>query len=443
MTRAARDSRASGDGYQELSSMSSMRVTKPGFRRKTCMLRSAGVAVLIGLFLATSLTLGRRDNLHKVLLWVHSHRVAGFAIFCLLYVWFTVLFLPPALLAACAGAIYGLGPAIPLVWVCAVVGETVSFLLGRFLLKKWVKELTADWPMWTALDAALSEDGWKLVALLRVSPVVPFSIINYALGSSSLPFSHYWWPSVFGIIPSLFIYIYLGSLAADVSSAISGGGTHAAPPAAKVAIIVTGAVSALAAVVLSGVYTKRAIDSRLAAVHVHEEVAVEEQHLLLGSSSSNGGGGADGTEGDAMRGVVVSVEAPRYVVERSSSSSSREVAGAVYGAGEGSEGGAGRGWVSGVLGGTWLGVFRQKARVSGDEDEEAGRRQPLGLSRSGSATADGSDWEAQLGSGHCSTSGAAASAPGTAAAATAAAAAAAAGGGGGSYRAGKQQHRQL
>lgn len=68
-----------------------------------------------GLFLATSLTLGRRDNLHKVLLWVHSHRVAGFAIFCLLYVWFTVLFLPPALLAACAGAIYGLGPAIPLV----------------------------------------------------------------------------------------------------------------------------------------------------------------------------------------------------------------------------------------------------------------------------------------------------------------------------------------
>jgi hypothetical protein len=70
-----------------------------------------------------------------------------------------------------------------------VVGETVSFLLGRFLLKRWVKELTADWPMWSALDAALSEDGWKLVALLRVSPVVPFSIINYALGSSSLPVS--------------------------------------------------------------------------------------------------------------------------------------------------------------------------------------------------------------------------------------------------------------
>jgi hypothetical protein len=48
-----------------------------------------------------------------------------------------------------------------------------------------------------------------------------------------LQFSHYWWPSVFGIIPSLIIYIYLGSLAADVSSAISGGGAHAAPPAGE------------------------------------------------------------------------------------------------------------------------------------------------------------------------------------------------------------------
>ena len=70
------------------------------------------------------------------------------------------------------------------------IGETVSFLLGRFLLRKWVAELTADWPMWAALNAALREDGWKLVLLLRMSPAMPFSVINYALGSSSLPVRH-------------------------------------------------------------------------------------------------------------------------------------------------------------------------------------------------------------------------------------------------------------
>jgi uncharacterized membrane protein YdjX (TVP38/TMEM64 family) len=72
---------------------------------------------------------------------------------------------------------------------CLQLGETVSFLLGRFLLRKWVAELTSDWPMWAALNAALMEDGWKLVLLLRMSPAIPFSVINYALGSSSLPVS--------------------------------------------------------------------------------------------------------------------------------------------------------------------------------------------------------------------------------------------------------------
>jgi uncharacterized membrane protein YdjX (TVP38/TMEM64 family) len=52
-----------------------------------------------------------------------------------------------------------------------------------------VRQLTADWPLWQALNAALKEDGWKLVALLRVSPATPFSVINYALGTSSLPVS--------------------------------------------------------------------------------------------------------------------------------------------------------------------------------------------------------------------------------------------------------------
>eukprot|EP00878_Enallax_costatus_P004668 GHUV01004916.1.p1 GENE.GHUV01004916.1~~GHUV01004916.1.p1 ORF type:complete len:449 (+),score=138.08 GHUV01004916.1:667-2013(+) len=330
---------SSSDDYESLHEVTH-RPVKAGFRKKTWLIRGIGLSVLLGLFLATSLTIGRKDNLHKILLWLSEHRAGGFVIFALLYIWFTVLFLPPALLAACAGAIYGFLVAIPLVWFCAVLGETVSFLLGRFLLKKWVAELTADWPMWTALNAALKEDGWKLVALLRVSPVVPFSLLNYALGSSSLPFSHYFWPSVCGIVPGLVIYVWLGSLASDVTSAISQGGTAAAPPAAKIVIIVLCAVSALVVVVASAVYTKRAIDRRLAHVHVHEEVRVEEQHFLLG-----------GVQDTAQRGVMVSVETP--VVVADGSGTSRE---AEFGPGPGSGIGASlKGWVStlGLRGWSW------------------------------------------------------------------------------------------
>jgi hypothetical protein len=194
-------------------------------------------------------------------------------------------------------------------------------------------------------------------------------------------------------------------------------------PAAKIAIIVTGAVSALAVVVLSGVYTKRAIDKRLAQVHVHEEVEVEEQHFLLGSSGG-ATAAADGNDVGVMQGVIVSVEAPRYVVERSGSREVPATVGAV-GEGLGEDSGAGRGRGGGLFGGRWLGLFKQKVRVS--EDGEAGRNRPLGMtvSRSGSFTADGGDWEAQLGSGTGASGGAAD---------RAAAAGAAAGG----YRAGKQ-----
>jgi hypothetical protein len=113
-------------------------------------------------------------------------------------------------------------------------------------------------------------------------------------------------------------------------------------PAAKIAIIVVCAVSALIVVVLSAVYTKRAIDKRLASVHIEEEVQVEEQHqhYLLGSGSQSGdgdtdeelgarsgppavaaAGGEDGLHSSGSgvrRGVLVSVETPMLVVHRTS-----------------------------------------------------------------------------------------------------------------------------
>jgi uncharacterized membrane protein YdjX (TVP38/TMEM64 family) len=97
-----------------------------------------------------------------------------------------VVFLPVALLAICAGAIWGLWLGVLFVVIAAILGETLAFVLGRFLLRKYVLKWTAEWAWWQALNAALKVDGWKLVALLRLSPATPFSFFNYALGSSSI-----------------------------------------------------------------------------------------------------------------------------------------------------------------------------------------------------------------------------------------------------------------
>lgn len=103
-----------------------------------------------------------------------------------------VMFLPPALLGVAAGALFNLPIAVLVVWVAAVVGETLAFVLGRFLLRKWVRQQTAAWPTWQAMQGALREDGWKLVILLRLSPLIPVCLVNYALGSSSLPVGGGW-----------------------------------------------------------------------------------------------------------------------------------------------------------------------------------------------------------------------------------------------------------
>ena len=97
-----------------------------------------------------------------------------------------VVFLPVALPAICAGAIWGLWLGTLFVVIAAILGETLAFLLGRFLLRKYVHKWTSEWAWWQALNAALKVDGWKLVALLRMSPATPFSLFNYALGSSSI-----------------------------------------------------------------------------------------------------------------------------------------------------------------------------------------------------------------------------------------------------------------
>jgi hypothetical protein len=100
--------------------------------------------------------------------------------------------------------------------------------------------------------------------------------------------------------------------------------------AAKIAVIVICAVSALIVVVLSAVYTKRAIDRRLASVHIEEEVVVDEQHFLLGASGSSHddeetaltastAAGAPAGEHGSRHGVMISVETPMLVVRRSSS----------------------------------------------------------------------------------------------------------------------------
>jgi uncharacterized membrane protein YdjX (TVP38/TMEM64 family) len=137
----------------------------------------------------------------------------GPLLFIVLYVVATVLFVPGSALTLGAGAVFGL--AWGSVWVSlgSTLGAAASFLIGRHLARDAVQRRLGQNRRFTALDAAVAEAGWKIVFLVRLSPVFPFGLLNYAFGLTRVKFTHYLLASWIGMMPGTVLYVYLGTLA--------------------------------------------------------------------------------------------------------------------------------------------------------------------------------------------------------------------------------------
>jgi uncharacterized membrane protein YdjX (TVP38/TMEM64 family) len=150
--------------------------------------------------------------------WVIGLGPLGWVLYALVYAVCCVLFVPASVLTLGAGAIYGLGTGTAVVLVGATLGATLSFLLAKSVLRKRIERMTADNAKFWALDRAIGKEGAKIVFLVRLSPVFPFTYINYAFGLTGVKTLPYVVASFFGMIPGTFAYVYLGSAAAGAAS---------------------------------------------------------------------------------------------------------------------------------------------------------------------------------------------------------------------------------
>ncbi|MCL5123351.1 MAG: TVP38/TMEM64 family protein, partial [Deltaproteobacteria bacterium] len=108
--------------------------------------------------------------------------VAGF------YVLATVLLVPGSVITLGAGFLFGVPLGLLTVWIGANLGAAVAFLLGRTIARGWVEQKVKGNPKFAAIDEALGKEGFKIVLLLRLSPIFPFSLLNYVLGITKVPF---------------------------------------------------------------------------------------------------------------------------------------------------------------------------------------------------------------------------------------------------------------
>ena len=111
------------------------------------------------------------------------------------------------------GPLYGLLVVVP----AATLGATGAFLLGRTVLRGWVRRRMRSSPRAQALDRAVGREGFTLVFLLRLSPLVPFNVVNYALSLSGISAGRYVLATFLGIIPGTWLYVDPGSLVTEAA----------------------------------------------------------------------------------------------------------------------------------------------------------------------------------------------------------------------------------
>lgn len=140
----------------------------------------------------------------------------GGVLYGLLYVLAALLFVPGSVLTLGAGFVFGLGWGTVIVSLASTSAAALAFLIARHLARKRVEKLARKNEKFDAIDHAIGKNGWKVVGLLRLSPLIPFSLSNYLYGLTSVRFLPYLLASWAGMLPGTFLYIYLGSAGRNV-----------------------------------------------------------------------------------------------------------------------------------------------------------------------------------------------------------------------------------
>lgn len=150
--------------------------------------------------------------------WVKDSGSAGPIVFMLIYVIGTVFFLPGAVLTLAGGALFGPIYGAFYNLTAATIGAMISFIAARYLAHDWVEKKAGG--RMKQLKQGVEGEGWKFVAFVRLVPLFPFNVLNYALGLTKIKFSHYSIATYVFMLPGAVAYTYLGYVGRE---AVAGG----------------------------------------------------------------------------------------------------------------------------------------------------------------------------------------------------------------------------
>lgn len=114
----------------------------------------------------------------------------GWTCFTLLYMINIAVLLPGIFMILGAGFVFGFWKGLLAVWLGGGIGQSLAFLLARYLVGDWVSALArGKSKKWDVIDKAMELEGWKLLLLVRLSPLVPYNLLNICMAATKI---HFW-----------------------------------------------------------------------------------------------------------------------------------------------------------------------------------------------------------------------------------------------------------
>lgn len=196
--------------------MSISRPAEPG--KSFSWIKPSILVVAIAALLAASRLLPVTEWLESFLSWIDV--LGPFAPIALgiAYFFACVLFIPAWILTLGAGIMFGVVKGVVVVSISSTLGASAAFLIGRYLARDLIAGRIAGNARFAAIDEAVGRDGWKIVGLARLSPIIPFAILNYAFGLTQISLKHFTFASWIGMLPGTILFVYAGAVAGDLAT---------------------------------------------------------------------------------------------------------------------------------------------------------------------------------------------------------------------------------
>jgi uncharacterized membrane protein YdjX (TVP38/TMEM64 family) len=184
--------------------------------------RASLLAVTATALLLAALLLPLREWTTALLAWIGERGAWASVILLLAWLPAAVLLVPGTVLTVGTGFLLGLERGLAVVSAGSTAGATAAFLVGRHLGRDWVRRRIGERRTFAGIDRAIEREGLEVVLLLRLSPLVPFNALNYALALTGVRLRDYILGSWVGMLPATLLYVWIGAGARSLAAIASG-----------------------------------------------------------------------------------------------------------------------------------------------------------------------------------------------------------------------------